>query len=302
MENLREWVEKHCHLWEELEVDRNRYFKPKRFTINIRKDVLAHQIGDEVEKIATYVKPSMKTTPYDFLNELIISSLKKREKGEALHSVVEEHLKKFSCFLYFVTVTKKFNKSDIQLIEAFKKGDKNEKLENISREKEDPNDNKSVLVEKIVYVGISTDLIGRYKDGHKVTQKLNDPKWNKNLHKKKIYIATVEVNADVGSEQGVDLPLEVLKPYKLVDSILHFLESFFIAYFGVPEYNNKDTFPKIDFPNWPWIPFVEDMNIPKYDNSILFGEDIEIDVNKKIEILEPSLKGQKLKRQKTTSS
>lgn len=303
MENLLTWCQKNYHLREELDYERDAYFAPKKFTINIRKDVPIHEIANEVKKIAASVKPIMKTNPYHFLNTIIFQSLKDFENKVPPKKQQIDYLNKYSCFLYFITVTKKFKSNEDHLLEKFK-GESSEKTLHIC---ENHKNKKGLFAEKIVYVGISSELIGRYTDGHNVTQKLNDPKWNTNLYEKKIYIATVEVNADIGSEGNVDLPLEALKPYKLVDSILRFLESFFISYFGIPEYNDRDTLPKIDFPSWPKIPFVEEILLPQYNESLLFNDSIEIEIEKKIEILNPSIEQklkslQNLKKQKKTSS
>ncbi|MFJ5746772.1 hypothetical protein ACQKNT_25135 [Bacillus cereus] len=296
MQNLIEWSKKNWLLRDMLDSDRDIYFAPKKFTINIRSGVPAHKIIDEAKKIAVFVKPSIKTSPYKMLNTVMFKALQNFEDNTEPKPNDTRYLQQFSCFLYFVTVTKKINKNNVQVIKKFKGNIKEEAL-NIQNH---PKNKNFSLIEKIVYVGHSADLIRRYTNGHSVTQKLNDPKWNSNLHEKKIYIATVEVNTDILKEE-VDLPLEILKPYRLVNSILRFLESFFINYFGVPEYNTQGKTPKIDFPSWPRIPMVKEIILPKYPNSILFDKNIEFNQKQIIEILGPAIE-KKIKKIKKNSS
>ncbi|WCN36485.1 hypothetical protein [Aneurinibacillus uraniidurans] len=235
-------------------------FTPRAYRLSIIKDL-------EVHEIINFIKNDQQISDYNTLMDKVTKAFEQLRAG--LPSVYE--IDKLSSFIYFITVTKKFDRNNIDDAEEFL-ADVKEK-ENAFKFIEDSN---SMTIEKLVYVGETMDIKNRFIGGHSALTQIN----KHTSATKKIYIAQVHVLETTNEMPYVNFPecLDAVNPPKLVENILKFLESLFITYYGIPEFNYRDKEPKVKFSNDPWEKIVgpEFITITEYQNSILFRDGAQI--------------------------
>ncbi len=182
--------------------------------------------------------------------------------------------------LYFITVSKNFHdieKNDERIIQFIGEEIRDDKLYNICK-KENGN---MLTVEKLIYIGRTTDIVNRFRDGHKVTQALSDSKYDGT--KKRIYIAEIDIFNifDFKKSTGISnfqdkflefTPIESINNRELIDDIQIFLERYFISHYLVPVYNVKDKTPKVNFVKWPMVSKPKLITINDFSESCLFKE------------------------------
>jgi hypothetical protein len=215
-----------------------------------------------------------------------------------------DHQDKNTCFIYFFTVEEAFKTGDEDLIKKFKEkydgspiGPKQFKH---SEEFIGEDGEKYIVYEKLVYVGMTTDISSRFK-AHEVFRKLHQKRFIN--ASKYIYIAEIEIGEEIlyedlpgTGEKELTLwtPLDVVSPIKLVTNILNFLESMLICFFEAPEFNKLHSTPKIFFYTDekldPWGKII----VPDYIKieesttiqSIFFNKEYALNKEKQKELLE----------------
>lgn len=289
MDIINRWVEKKFETDQTLAIlgDRPEDYSPYSYTLNIRRHCKVHEIGKEVKGIKSY------TVTNKLINELA-TSLKDNEN-------VEKEQLDFSCFIYFITVSKKFGNSQVEEIKKFVKKSNGEEC----YFKTIASGDDSKIYEKLVYIGLSSNIEERFKKGHKVSQLLNDPAYDN--ADKRIFLASIGIVSAEDADKKLPLtidqinsprneliqhvmelmdientPLEAIRPQKLMQNLISLMESVLIAWFDVPEYNTKDTIPKIFFnkekrPEWVKTLMAEHIHIvDRTGDSIIFGNDMKI--------------------------
>jgi len=264
--------------------DKDGHFYPEEYYINIQEFMFAHQ-AQEVTKDFNYYN-----LEHSYIKTRRGALLINQDLGENLINKME----RFSCFIYFITVKKTFKSNSKELADFLvihKQSENNTGLFS------NP-DRKHTTVEILIYIGQTKNITERYKDGHKITQKLNDPIYDG--CEKKIYLANIwldqerEFNLPYQHQHGnppntEEIPVDSLGPEALVSNILDFLESFLISYFDIPLYNKRNKQPKISFTidKWKRITIPRRIRISSFDKSLLFENERVIDTDKIDEILAP---------------
>ncbi|WP_440604586.1 hypothetical protein [Bacillus sp. GB_SG_008] len=248
-------------------------YTPRAYRLSIIRDL-------EVHEIINFVKTDSQISDYDTLmNKITKAYLSLRAERPSVYDI-----DKLSSFIYFITVTQRFDANSMDEAEEFLADVK--KKDNAFKYIEDDD---SITIEKLVYIGETMDIKNRFIGGHSALTEIN--KYTGAT--KKIYIAQVHVLEATNEMPYVNYPecLDAVNPPKLVKNILKFLESLFIAYYGEPEFNYKDKEPKVKFGNDPWKKIVapEFITMSKYQNSILFKDDSKILMHTIDNLLQPTI-------------
>lgn len=275
MQNVNEWLKDMVKKDPDFNLNpKGADYTPKGYRLSIIKDL-------EVDEIINFVKNDQTILDYHSLIDKVTKAFEKLRAE--LPSVYD--IEKLSSFIYFITVTKRFDTKNIEEVAEFLtdvKGKKEEAYNYIE-------DEDSMTIEKIVYVGETMDIKDRFIGGHSAMTEINTSKYA--TATKKIYIAQVHVLEATDGELSVNSPecLDAISPAKLVKNILKFLESLFISYFGVPEFNYRDKEPKVKFGEDPWKKIVgpEFITITAYQNSIFFKEGLLVLMDEIDELLKP---------------
>lgn len=244
--------------------DKPEDFSPVLYSLHIINHFLIHEINNKIKL----------TQSYSSINRLLKEIAEQLKNGSPIETIPSAEKLDSSCFIYFITVKKTFKTNHTKKIQDF--------LHNENSEKEGYSESNikgnNITFEKLVYIGKSTNLAKRFKKGHKVTQLLNNPKYDN--AEKRIYLAQVRLL--MKEDHGVFLPLEGISPRKLMGNILSLIESVLIPCFNIPEYNEKDKIPKIYFnkdkkPEWVNTLMADFINIHDQEGqSMLFQKDITI--------------------------
>ncbi|MBU8754122.1 hypothetical protein [Priestia megaterium] len=286
---------------------RDKYFAPLSYKIKIFDCINLGNFDSEFSKLE-YL--GSHTTQVKSLNNLKSNEDKKVNNLESFvrksKNYISQFIDKKTCFIYFFTVTKIFDKNSLQFDEdkANFLLNSNSKLIKNACYKEICN-GPTVTIEKLVYIGQTTDIKKRMK-GHEIFRKLHEDRYNGSV--KTLYMASVFFEEKIipfvknhfeEDDFIINTPLEVVNPLKLSRNILDHIESMLIAYFEFPEYNYKDKVPKFTFTTsttsesertitedpWVKVPFVSAYSITCDKPSIFFTRYL-IDQNKRNSIIE----------------
>lgn len=268
-------------------------FKPQDYYINILDKIDIVNFHSEFKNFKSNYPTVNHKTQIQRLGLLHVHL--KNDNFKAITDMDEsgslEHYDNNSCFIYFFTVKEVFDMEDDNyetLLDKFLREEDGKSIDEIQYNSRVIKKDKSIEYEKLVYIGMTTEISTRLK-AHEVYRKLHQERFKNS--DKLIYIAEITLNEEISYKlidgtpetETIETPLDVIKPYKLVNNILIFLESMLITNFKVPEFNTLSSSPKLFFYSDgeldPWDRIINPDYI-KIENSstqsIFFDEEVSL--------------------------